>query len=80
LNHTILGSGGSIGNALAFELLKPNEKIRLVSRSTYSIPGTESLRADLTSREETLASVKGSDIVYLFAGLIFIGLLLLFMK
>jgi nucleoside-diphosphate-sugar epimerase len=69
MNHTILGAGGSIGNALAFELLKTNEKIRLVSRSTYSIPGTESLRADLTSREETLASVKSSDIVYLCAGL-----------
>jgi nucleoside-diphosphate-sugar epimerase len=69
MNHTILGAGGSIGNALAFELLKTNEKIRLVSRSTYSIPGTVSFRADLTSYEETLASVKSSDIVYLCAGL-----------
>ncbi len=69
MNHTILGAGGSIGNALTFELLKTNEKIRLVSRSKYSINGAESFKADLTSYEETLASVKGSDIVYLCAGL-----------
>jgi len=69
MNHTILGAGGSIGNALTSELLKTNDKIRLVSRSNYSIKGTESYKADLTSYEETVAGVKGSDIVYLCAGL-----------
>jgi len=69
MKHTILGAGGSIGNALTYELLKSKEDIRLVSRSNYSIPGTESYKADLTSYEETLASIKGSDIVYLCAGL-----------
>lgn len=69
MRHTILGAGGSIGNALAFELLKKNENIRLVSRSNYSIPGTESIKADLTSFAETLKSVENSDIVYLCVGL-----------
>jgi nucleoside-diphosphate-sugar epimerase len=69
MKHTILGAGGSIGNALTFELLKTNDDIRLVSRSNFSCPGTESFQADLTSYEETLKSVKDSDIVYLCAGL-----------
>ena len=69
MKHTILGAGGSIGNALTYELLKANENVRLVSRSNYSIPGAESFKADLTSYEETLQSVKNSNIVYLCAGL-----------
>ena len=67
--HTILGAGGSIGNALTYELLKSNESVRLVSRSGYNIIGTESYKADLSSYQQTLDSVKGSDIVYLFVGL-----------
>jgi nucleoside-diphosphate-sugar epimerase len=69
MKHTILGAGGSIGNALAFELLKNNEDVRLVSRRGFEIPGCESFRADLTSLKETVKSVKDSDIVYLCAGL-----------
>ena len=69
MKYTILGAGGSIGNALTYELLKSKEDIRLVSRSNYSIPGTESFKADLTSYDETLKSVQNSDIVYLCAGL-----------
>jgi nucleoside-diphosphate-sugar epimerase len=69
MKHTILGAGGSIANALAFELIKTKENVRLVSRSNYSIPGTESFKADLTSCKEAMASVQNSDIVYLCAGL-----------
>ncbi len=69
MKHTILGAGGSIGNALAYELLKTYKDIRLVSRSKYLIPGAETIMADLTSYEETLRSVRGSDIVYLCVGL-----------
>ncbi len=69
MKHTILGAGGSIGNALTNELLKNKEDVKLVSRSNYSIPGTESFKADITSYEETLKSVKDSDIVYLCIGL-----------
>jgi len=69
MKHTILGAGGSIGNTLANELLKSKESVRLVSRNNYPIIGAESFKADITSYEETLNSVKGSDIVYLVAGL-----------
>jgi len=69
MKHTILGAGGSIGNALTHELLKSKESVRLVSRSNYSITGAESFKADISSYEETMNSIKGSDIVYLLAGL-----------
>ena len=69
MRHTILGAGGSVGNALTYELLKSNETVRLVSRSNFSIPGTESHRADITSYQETLNSIKNSDFVYLCVGL-----------
>ena len=69
MRHTILGAGGSIGNSLTYELLKTNEIVRLVSRSNYSIPGTESFKADINSYSETLNSIKDSNIVYLCAGL-----------
>jgi len=69
MRHTILGAGGSIGNALAYELLKTNQTVRLVSRSKYSIPGAEAIRADLTSFNETLISIQNTDVAYLCAGL-----------
>ncbi|MEI8086700.1 MAG: NAD-dependent epimerase/dehydratase family protein [Paludibacter sp.] len=69
MKHNILGAGGSIGNALTYELIKTGEEVRLVSRTNFSIAGTESFKADITSYSETLNSVKGSDIVYLCAGL-----------
>ena len=69
MKHTILGAGGSIGNALTNELLKSKESVRLVSRSNFSISGAESFKADISSFDQTLNSVKGSDIVYLMAGL-----------
>lgn len=67
--HTILGAGGSVGNALAYELLNGNEKIRLISRSGFSIPKTETFKADLNSYNETLKSVENSNVVYLTVGL-----------
>jgi len=69
MKYTILGAGGSIGNALAHELLRSNQNVRLVSRSNYSIPGAESFKADISSYDETLESIKGSDVVFLTAGL-----------
>jgi nucleoside-diphosphate-sugar epimerase len=69
MKNTILGAGGSIGNPLAYELLKNKQEVRLVSRSGFSIEGAESFKADIISYQETLASVKGSDVVYLCAGL-----------
>jgi len=69
MRHTILGAGGSIGNALAYELLRNKEDVRLVSRSNYSIFGAESFKADLTLYQETLKSIERSDIAYLCVGL-----------
>ncbi|MGA3013017.1 MAG: NAD-dependent epimerase/dehydratase family protein [Bacteroidales bacterium] len=69
MNHTILGAGGSIGNPLAHALLRAKENVRLVSRSIFSIPGAESFKADLFSYEDTLKSIRNSDVVYLVAGL-----------
>ena len=67
--YTILGAGGSIGNALAKELTEQGKKVRLVSRSGYSLPGTRSVCADLSFLSETIEAVKGSDIVFLCPGL-----------
>lgn len=67
--HTILGAGGSIGNPLVYELLKHNQNVRLFSRSGFKIEGTEIVKGDLGSYEDTLRAVKGSDVVHLCAGL-----------
>ncbi len=69
MKHAILGAGGSVGNALVYELLNKNENVRLVSRSGFSIPKTEIIKANLNSYNETLKSVENSDIVYLTVGL-----------
>lgn len=67
--HTILGAGGSIGNALALGLLKSGNKVRLVSRKGFSLEGAESIKGNLLSYADTLAAVKDSDVIYLCAGL-----------
>ncbi len=69
MQHTILGAGGSIGNALADTLLKNGETVKLVSRSNHAIEGARSMRGDLTSYAHTVEAVKQSDIVYLCVGL-----------
>jgi nucleoside-diphosphate-sugar epimerase len=67
--HTLLGAGGSVGTPLASELLARGARIRLVSRRGVPLPGAETLRADLTRRDETIEAVRGSSVVYLLAGL-----------
>src|SRR4030095_5078525 len=68
--HTILGSGGSIANALTKSLLNNNEKIRLVSRSAEgNFESAEYIKADLKNKTDVLNAVKGSSIIYLTAGL-----------
>jgi nucleoside-diphosphate-sugar epimerase len=67
--HTILGAGGSIGNSLAAGLLRNNENVRLVSRHNFKLEGAESMKGDLLSYADTLAAAKGSDVIYLCAGL-----------
>jgi len=68
--QTILGSGGIIANHLATSLPTYTDKIRLVSRNPKAVTGNEELfPADLTSAEQVMKAVKGSDVVYLTAGL-----------
>jgi nucleoside-diphosphate-sugar epimerase len=68
--QTILGSGGAIGIALAKELKKYTNDIRLVSRNPKKINATDQIfTADLTKPDEVLKAIEGSEIVYLVVGL-----------
>jgi nucleoside-diphosphate-sugar epimerase len=67
--HTILGAGGAVGNQLIPVLQRNKEKIKLASRKPNPLSNIESVAADVTNYEQTLNAVKGSDIVYLVAGL-----------
>jgi nucleoside-diphosphate-sugar epimerase len=68
--QTILGSGGVIGTEIARALPFYTKQIRLVSRKPKAVnPGDELFPADLTNAEDVLKAVKGSEIVYLTAGL-----------
>jgi len=64
--QTILGSGDSFGNHLAFRLSNYTDKIRLVSRQPMKAKRDEAyFPADLLNREQVMNAVKGSGIVYL---------------
>jgi nucleoside-diphosphate-sugar epimerase len=67
---TILGAGGAISNELVKLLAARQQPFRLVGRHPRSVPGaTETVAADLSSIEQTIRAVSGSDVVYLLAGL-----------
>ncbi|KAA8485063.1 nucleoside-diphosphate-sugar epimerase [Arcticibacter tournemirensis] len=68
--HTILGAGGPVANALALELIKNDDQVRLVSRRPVTISDKATwLRADLLNSKEVLTATKGSEVIYLCAGL-----------
>ena len=69
--HTILGSTGNIGTALATELsLIDSTTVRLSSRNPKSVAGDEELvKANFLNEQEVDAAVKGSDTVYLVVGI-----------
>jgi len=68
--QTILGSGGSIGTPLAKELLQYTSSIRLVSRSPKKVNDTDELfPADIMDTSSVEKAIKGSEVVYLTAGL-----------
>ncbi|KAB2909152.1 MAG: NAD-dependent epimerase/dehydratase family protein [Ignavibacteriales bacterium] len=68
--QTILGGGGAIGEPLARELTAYTDKIRIAARNPKKINETDRvLKFDLLNKESTRAAVKGSEIVYLVAGL-----------
>jgi nucleoside-diphosphate-sugar epimerase len=68
--YTILGAGGSVSNELVKVLAARSLPFRTVSRHAQSAAGAaESRSADLTSRDQTVEAVAGSEIVFLLAGL-----------
>lgn len=70
MKKTILGAGGVTANNLTTELLKRGDNLRLVSRSAKPFQGiTDLVAADLLNAQAVSDAVKGSDIVYLTAGL-----------
>ena len=68
--QTILGANGTIGRYLAKALPKYTDKIRLISRYPQKVnPEDELVTADLLNAEQLREAVKGSEIVYLTAGI-----------
>ncbi len=67
--HTILGAGGIIADNLAGELIRNNEKVRLVSRKPRPRQGAELHAADLTDLNQTMQAAQQSSVIYLCVGL-----------
>ena len=67
---TILGAGGAIGNELVKLLAERNQPFRLVGRNPKMVPGAAEVHpADLSDKDQTIAAVKGSSVVFLLVGL-----------
>lgn len=70
--QTILGATGIIGTELAKALTTYTKDIRLVSRNPQKVNETDQLfPADLLDAQQTEEAVKGAEIVYLTAGLVY---------
>ncbi|HEX6335298.1 MAG TPA: NAD-dependent epimerase/dehydratase family protein [Flavisolibacter sp.] len=70
--QTILGAGGGIGRLLAKDLRNYTSQVRLVSRKPRKISeDDEVIAADLNNREQVSEAVRGSEVVYLLAGLLY---------
>jgi nucleoside-diphosphate-sugar epimerase len=68
--QTILGAGGVIGLELAGILPDYTDRLRLVSRNPKAThPNSEAHPADLLDGAAVEDAVKGSEVVYLLAGL-----------
>src|SRR5215831_19309935 len=67
---TILGAGGAIGNELVKLLAERKQPFRLVGRNPRMVAGaTEVHPADLSDKNQAVAAVAGSSLVYLLVGL-----------
>jgi len=66
---TILGAGGAIGNEVVKELTRRKERVRLVGRNPRPVAGAETVAADISDLNQTVAAVSGSTVVHLLAGL-----------
>lgn len=71
VKHVILGAGGSVGTALATEILlqDPKSTIVLVSRRGTLHPSCISLKCDLTDVNKLRSNLDESCIAYMVAGL-----------
>lgn len=71
--HTILGAGGPVANALTDELIKNKKTVRLVSRRPVDVKAENVSwqKADLLELEQLREATKGSDVIYLCAGLVY---------
>jgi len=68
--QTILGAGGAIGNELAKALPAYTDAIRLVSRNPKKVNADDELfPCDLLDGVKLVEAVRGSEVVYLTAGL-----------
>lgn len=68
--QTILGAGGAIGIDLAKELTKFTKEIRLVGRNPKKVNETDELfPCNLYDKNKVPEAIKGSEVVYLVAGL-----------
>ncbi len=68
--QTILGGGGAIGKLLAKELLGYTNQVRIFGRSPKKVNDSdEVMPGDLTNMHDVSKAVKGSEVVYLVAGL-----------
>jgi nucleoside-diphosphate-sugar epimerase len=67
---TILGANGNIAKVLSSELRSQRIVLRQVSRNPISVhPGDELVKADLLDATQVSDAVKGSEIVFLVAGI-----------
>ena len=68
--QTILGAGGTIGREMPGILADYTDRVRLVSRNPRAThPASEAYPADLLDPAQVEGAVKGSEVVYLVAGL-----------
>ena len=68
--QTILGANGVIAINLAKNLPEYTQQIRLVSRNPRKVNDSDELfKADLLDASQTAEAIKGSEVVYLTAGL-----------
>ena len=66
---TILGASGAIGNEVVKELTRRKERVRLVGRNPRPVAGAETVAADISDLNQTVAAVSGSTVVHLLVGL-----------
>jgi len=68
--HTILGSGGTIGNQISHTLHSSGIAVRQVSRDPKPVQSEDGLvSADLMDLDSVRKATEGSEVCYLVAGL-----------